>query len=322
MHHPNKTNIFGFLFAAATSGMLLAQPVFETKDIKKDKQFDVLQSGKLIGKYMYDYDNSSGSRREDTFKTFLQIYDSTGEVAITKALGGDFNHHRGIYIGWNKITIDGQTFDSWHGHGGAQLHQEFIDVKADRDSGTFTSRLLWEKGKNGEPALEEKRTMTFLPAPKPAYAMLDFESRIKSVGGKPVIFDGDPEHAGLQFRVANELDRTKTLYLYPKEDAHPHQDLDYPWLACSFVLNEKTYSVIYLNHPDNPKGAKYSAYRDYARFGAFFKSSIEADQEMTVKVRFIFLESKLPPAAWIQKQHNIYTGEKESTPDTTERGPS
>ncbi len=122
--------------------------------------------------------------------------------------------------------------------------------------------------------------------------------------------------------MANELDRSKTLYLYPKEDAKPHQDLDYPWLACSFVLEGKTYSVVYLNHPENPKETKYSAYRDYARFGAFFKTTIEKDQELTIQVRFLMLESALPPADWIQKQYNLYTGRELPTPATTERGPS
>ena len=35
------------------------------------------------------------------------------------------------------------------------------------------------------------------------------------------------------------------------------------------ALNGKKYSVVFLNHPDNPKGAHISAYRDYGRFGIF-----------------------------------------------------
>lgn len=307
---------FSFLTAA------IAQSGYDIKDDKKLKQLDVTQSGKLIGRYFYDYDNSSGKRRDDTFKTFLQLYSPTGDLAITKALGGEFNHHRGIFIGWNKITIDGEAFDCWHGHGGAQLHQDFSKVQADKRGASFTSRLLWEKGKNGPPVIEEKRTMTFLPAPAPAYAMVDFSSTLKALEGKTVTLDGDPEHAGIQLRAPIELDRTKTRYLYPQKNADAHRDLDYPWLACSYVLGEKTYSVVYLNHPENPKSTKYSAYRDYARFGGFFKTTLEKDQEQTLKVRFIVLESALPPAEWIQKQYNAYTGLKSKTPETTEKGPS
>ena len=80
--------------------------------------------------------------------------------------------------------------------------------------------------------------------------------------------------------------------------------------------------MVYLNHPGNPKSTKYSAYRDYARFGAFFKTTLEEDQERTLKVRFIVLESVLPPVEWIQMQYNVYAGVKDATPETTEKGPS
>lgn len=322
MLHFSKTPVFALLASLACLSSALAQTPYQIKDDKQEKQLDIFQSGKIIGRYFYKYDNSSGKNREDTFKTFLQIYSPDGKTAITKALGGDFNHHRGIYIGWNKITIDDLTFDCWHGHGAAQIHQEFTGGHVDRNGATFTSRLLWEKAKNGPPAIEEKRTMAFLPAPSPAYAMVDFTSTLKALDGKTATLDGDPEHAGIQFRAANEVDRPKTLYLYPKKGADAHKDTDYPWLACSFELEGKTYSVVYLNHPENPKDAKYSAYRDYARFGAFFKSTLEKDQSRTFKIRFIFLASKLPTADWIQKQYNAYTGLKEATPTTTEKGPS
>ncbi|MGC4016409.1 MAG: PmoA family protein [Luteolibacter sp.] len=317
-----KASAFTLLTSFSILAAAFAEPGYDIRDDKKLKQLDVMQAGKLVGRYFYDYDNSSGQRRDDTFKTFLQVYNPAGDLAITKALGGEFSHHRGIFIGWNKVTIDGESFDCWHGHGGAQVHQEFSKVRAEKGKGSFTSRLLWEKGKNGPPVIEETRTMTFVPAPSPAYVMLDFTSTLKALNGKTVILDGDPEHAGIQFRAAKELDRTKTRYLYPQKNADAHRDQDYPWVACSYVLGEKTYSVVYLNHPENPKETKYSAYRDYARFGAFFKTTLEEDQERTLKVRFIVLESPLPPAEWVQKQYNTYTGKKDATPETTEKGPT
>lgn len=295
---------------------------FTIEDKTQQKHLDILKSGKLLGRYMYDFDNSSGARREDTFKTYLQVFNANGDTQITKGLGGDSNHHRGIFTGWGKITIDGESFDCWHGHGAAQIHQDFSDVKADAARAAFTSRILWEKGKNGLPALEEKRTMAFLTAPEGAYAMVDFASEIHALDGKTVLLEGDPEHSGIQFRPANEIDRSKTLYIYPKEKADAHFDLDYPWLACSFVLEGKTYSVVYLNHPENPKDAKFSAYRDYGRFGAFFKASLAKDETLSLQVRFLMLESELPSAEWIQAQYNEYAGTDLPVPKTTRRGPS
>jgi hypothetical protein len=85
---------------------------------------------------------------------------------------------------------------------------------------------------------------------------------------------GDREHAGIQFRAAAEVDLPKTKFTYPKEGADVKNDRDYPWFAATFTLRDKRYSVIYLNHPENPQGAEISAYRDYGRFGAFFRDTI------------------------------------------------
>ena len=69
---------------------------------------------------------------------------------------------------------------------------------------------------------------------------------------------------------------TTTTYVLPVEKADPHKDRDYPWFGETFTLGDKQYSVVYLNHPSNPKDAKISAYRDYGRFGAYFRDTIPA----------------------------------------------
>jgi hypothetical protein len=43
----------------------------------------------------------------------------------------------------------------------------------------------------------------------------------------------------------------------------------------SYGLNNRRYSVLHINHPDNPKPTIYSAYRDYGRFGSFFTHKIK-----------------------------------------------
>jgi hypothetical protein len=40
-----------------------------------------------------------------------------------------------------------------------------------------------------------------------------------------------------------------------------------------------------MDHPDNPGPNKYSAYRDYGRFGAFFTTEIPAGQTLELKYR-------------------------------------
>ncbi|HSJ04844.1 MAG: DUF6807 family protein [Verrucomicrobium sp.] len=281
------------------------------------QHLDVLRDGKVIARYMLAYDTSTKEKIHDTYKPYLHVFDADGSSPITKGPGGDFTHHRGIFEGWNKLLVGGKTYDRWHMKGGAQVHAKFLEQKADAEGATFTSLVKWQgEGEAVEPVLEDERTFRFLPASSPYYSIIDVTTKLKAIGGDTT-FDGDPEHAGLQFRPAQEVDRTKTTYLYPKAKADAHKDLDYPWFAETYTLNGKTYSVVYLNHASNPTGTRISAYRDYGRFGAFFKTSIKKDEVLTLKVRFLIAEGVLPSAELIQKSWNEYSGKSDATPEVT-----
>src|SRR5205823_6030029 len=116
----------------------------------------------------------------------------------------------------------------------------------------------------------EERTFTIRRGPAPARVTIDVVSKLKAAAGD-LALDGDPEHAGIHYRPANEVATKETTYLYPVENADAHKDLDYPWVGMSYTLGGKKYSIAEISHPENPKGTKWSAYRDYGRFGAFPK---------------------------------------------------
>lgn len=278
-------------------------------------ELSVFHQGKPIVRYMHAYDPNGNLNA--TYKPYLHVFDAEGKSLITKGPGGDFPHHRAIFIGWNKIQTEGKTYDRWHMKGGSQIHQEFSEKDATPEGAKFTSVVLWE-GEPDESIIAENRTFRILPPTDPFYAIVDLTSEISA--RKDLTLDGDPEHAGIQFRPAQEVDRTKTSYLFPKENADPTKDLDYPWFAENFKLtNGKNYSVIYLNHPTNPKNARTSAYRDYGRFGTFYKTSIKKGESQTFKVRFLISEGPLPSAEVIQSAWNQFTGQDDSTPRTTLR---
>lgn len=293
-----------------------AQADFSLQDRPADGQMDFLKEGKIIGRYMYGRDRSDKQKTVDTSKTYLHVFDSEGKGPITKGAGGELPHHRGIFIGWNKLTVNGKSTDLWHMNGGGeQLHEKFMDGKSGPDGAGVTSWVSW-KDKSGATLVAEKRTMVFGKAPAPAYAVVDFSSTLTAVAGD-VALDGDPEHAGLQYRPANEVIREKTRFLFPKADANPMTDLDYPWVMESYFLGEKTYHVVYLNHLENLAGTRFSAYRDYGRFGAFFKGTIPKGESLKLKVRFLITEGDAPEVAWIQEQSNAFTGKIDPVPATT-----
>jgi mono/diheme cytochrome c family protein len=295
-----------------------ADTVFTFQD-HPGQYLDILGNGKIVGRYMYAHDDSTPEKRTETYKPYLHVFDAEGIAPITKGPGGIFAHHRAVFVGWRDIVVDGKHYDRWHMLGGDQVHQKFLAEKADATGAAFTSLIEWDGSNTGgqsQPILEEERTMTFLPPTAPAYAEIDLSTRLKALAGDTTL-GGDPEHSGIQFRPANEVDTKKTVYYFPKAGANPHKDRDYPWLAETFTLNGKQYSVIYLNDPANPRDTAFSAYRDYGRFGGFFKATIPKGGELTLHIRLLVVEGGLPPVAAIQDAYNAFAGVTDAVPTMT-----
>jgi mono/diheme cytochrome c family protein/glucose/arabinose dehydrogenase len=287
---------------------------------EKEKQLDVLVDGKLAVRYMYAYDNSSPERLAETYKPYLHVFDADGKSPITNGPGGEYTHHRGIFIGWNKIKVGDKTYDRWHMKGGEIVHQKFGKREAGGERAEFTSVTHWND-ETGKPFLDEQRMTTVLPADPPARLVIGITFFLTATDSD-VILDGDPEHAGVHFRPSDAVDRAKTVYLYPRANAKPHDELDYPWVAEQFTLGDtgKTYAVIEFNHPDNPKGTRWSAYRNYGRFGAFAKATVKKGETLVLKYSFLIADGDLPPADAIQKAFDHYVTAKPSpAPETTRR---
>lgn len=276
---------------------------------------DVLCGGRIVGRYVYAYDPSTPEKKNETYKPFLHVFDAEGKAPITKGPGGEYTHHRGIYIGWNKIGFSGKTYDRWHMKGGEQVVQGKLGTRSDAASATVTSTVHWND-EAGKPILVETRTLTFLRAPAPAYALIDFRSELQAPSGD-VSLGGDPEHAGIHFRPANEVDRAKTAYAYAGVNVDPHKATDLAWVGETFSLGGKSYSVVQMNHPNNPQGTRVSAYRNYGRFGMFPAATVKSGETRSFAYRFLVAEGPLPPAELLQAACNAFTGRADPVPAVT-----
>jgi hypothetical protein len=133
--------------------------------------------------------------------------------------------------------------------------------------------------------------------------LIEFTSRLKTTGGK-IKLDGDPQHAGFQFRAHNDValkTKSQTYYLHPdgkgeqgKERNWPADKSMYelPWYAMSFVLDNQRYTTCYMNHPTNPQSARYSE-RDYGRFGGYFERVITEESPLIVNYRLWLQEGEM-----------------------------
>jgi hypothetical protein len=131
----------------------------------------------------------------------------------------------------------------------------------------------------------------------PGGHLIEFASRLRTKSS-PVRIDGDPQHAGFQFRAHNDVDAyttNQTIFIRPDGIDKPGETRNWdpqtrqgpvnmPWNAMSFVLGTNRYTVAYLDRPDNPKEARFSE-REYGRFGSYFEYTIEKDKPLTVNYR-------------------------------------
>lgn len=255
---------------------------------EKGKHQDLLLDGKKVMRYMYAFDPSTPETSHETYKVYHHVFDETGERTLTKGSGGLYTHHRGLFIGWNKFKCGEDRYDMWHMTNGAtQRHVGFASLSAGPVMARSDIRIDWVD-KNNVPQLSEVRSIIAWRQSGSALLLIDFESKLTAVRDD-VELDGDPEHAGMQYRPHNDVSKNpkelRAKYIFPTEKSDPTKDRDLAWAGLTYGLNDKQYVVQHMNHPSNPKGTRYSAYRDYGRFGAFPATSIKKGETLTVKYR-------------------------------------
>lgn len=290
------------ILAISIPGFVLAD--FKWEDTE-GKHLDLKDGSRSIVRYVYEeIDESTPERREETYKPFCHVFKpGSSEEFITKGPGGKFTHHRGIYFGFSKVSYTDESgkehknIDTWHCRDAHQIHRKFLKQEANEESAGFTAEIDWIDNE-GNVFAKESRTMTFSLDEKDV--VVDFESTLTPTVPS-VHLDGDPQHAGFQFRAHNDVNektQNATYYLRPAGKGDPGQAInwsaktdsektrDQAWKALCFTLDDKRYTISYLDHPDNPKPARYSE-RSYGRFGSYFVADVTPEDPLTVRYRVV-----------------------------------
>jgi hypothetical protein len=260
--------------------------------------------GKPRVRYVYQRDDSTKERAFDTAKVFAHVMAPGGEETLTSGPGGKlYPHHRGIFIGWNKIQHDGKSHDLWHVRDTVQQHKSLTHQR-DAKSASITAEIQWI-GKDGKPLIREKRTHRLVEDGH-AYAVIDLTSELTAVAGD-LVLDGDPEHAGIQFRPSQEVAENKSVkYTFHGEEVDPAKQTGLPWVACSFRIGGQDWTVQHISHPSNPSDARWSAYRDYGRFGEFPVIEIADGETRTLRYRFRITQGDTPGRQTLQQAAALF----------------
>lgn len=252
-------------------------------------------AGQPVLTYEYAHDTGDdGKVIYDTAKVFYHVVAPDGKETLTKGPRGKLPHHRGIFIGWNKLQHDGKRHDLWHVRNTHQKHLSFTQKKATDAATTLASRIQWV-GTHGKPVLEETRTVTVHHDKGDAYALIDVQTQLTAAHGD-VELAGDPEHAGIQYRASQKVAKNNSAtYTFPIDDAKAKKYKDLPWAAQITEIDGRKWTVQQMSHPTNrDKNARWSAYRDYGRFGEFPSFKLADGQTATLRYRFRITPGNAP----------------------------
>jgi hypothetical protein len=273
---------------------------------KSDEYNELRYQDRPVLRYMHQpFDSSSKEKRDLTYKVYHHLFDPAGEKPVTKGPGGLFPHHRGLFYGFNRIGYgDGKKADVWHCTGDAyQDHEKFLAEETGPVLGRQRVQIGWH-GPGKEVFAREVRELTVYKLP--GGILVEFASRLGTTVG-PVKLDGDPQHAGFQFRADNEVaakTAKQTYYIRPDGVGQPGQTRNWPevkthvnlpWYAMNFVLGGTRYTAAYLDRPENPKEARFSE-RDYGRFGSYFAYELTAKNPLIIRYRLWLQEGAMTPA--------------------------
>lgn len=262
---------------------------------KAGKSMELQYSGQPVLRYMYEaLDDSTPERRAETYKMYHHVFAPSGVALLTKGAGGLFPHHRGLFYGFNRISYgDDRKADTWHCTNGAYLaHTGFLASEAGPVLGRHRVSIDWH-GQESEVFAQEEREMAAHDFPEGT--LIEFASRLRSTVG-PVKLDGDPQHAGFQFRAAQEVAETtnkQTYYLRPQGQGAPGETLNWPeakemvnlpWHAMSCVIGGERYTIAMLDRAANPKESRFSE-RDYGRFGSYFEFGLDETRPLELSYR-------------------------------------
>ncbi|MBA7694106.1 hypothetical protein ES703_102711 [subsurface metagenome] len=98
---------------------------------KDGDYLDLLFDGRKVTRYMYAYDTSTAQRIFETYKPLHHVFDASDNLLTNGPDGMHpyikdkilYPHHRGIFIGWNRLTFGGQQYDLWHMKEAHQVHR-------------------------------------------------------------------------------------------------------------------------------------------------------------------------------------------------------
>ncbi|MDY0165083.1 MAG: PmoA family protein [Thermoguttaceae bacterium] len=277
---------------------------FAWRDNPEQYYAELSHADRPVMRYMYTPIEVAEKEGDTYFKVFHHLYDPAGTRFVTKGdKDGLFPHHRGLFFGFSRITYGETKANTWAcNKGNHQSHEGFLGCEAGPVLGRHLVAVDWH-GPDQRVYAKEQRELSAYHVP--GGQMVEFAARLASTVGK-VMLDGDPAHAGFQFRAAQEVadNPEGTYYLRPDGKGEPGQFRNWsakdpdprcvnmPWHAVSFEIGPKRYTAVYMDRPENPRESRYGE-RNYARFGCYFEYELDEGNDLLIAYRLWLQEGEM-----------------------------
>jgi hypothetical protein len=229
-------------------------------------------------------------RFADTCKVWHHLYAPDGRL-LSKGLGGDYPHHRGLFLGWNAVRVGGERFDFWHcSHGESEQLVGLTNGGSGQDAA-----IEWRTG-SGRVLLREHRRLA-ATAKGADLTLLDED--IELTACTALRLDGDPQHSGCQFRALQQFAEpgTPVHYLRPASAKGGADDIwtDCTWIAAVLPFADRPVTIVRIEAKGNPAPVRWST-RSYGRFGATCTADLAADGVLRLGYRWAIALGELDVA--------------------------
>ena len=266
-------------------------------------------------RYMHaPLDESSPEARERTIKPFHHVFSPDGETLLTKGPGGLYPHHRGLFFGFNKITLRRRqevrrvALPQWR----IAAARAGAGPRGRRRLGAGQRVAIDWHGRDGEVFANEEREFAVTPADarrrrgladrllvarrRPPTASRFTSTAIRSTRAsisaqrRKIARQGAAQNKDKQIYFCAPTARARPARratgITNKPDAPSERGVRQSAVERDVrsSLGGERYTVLYLDHPSNPKPARYSE-RDYGRFGSYFVADVTKDMPLNVKYR-------------------------------------
>lgn len=254
------------------------------------RKVDIQQDGALVARFIYG---------EGEIKPYLQLFGDSSDSLNEWGKEQKFPHHRGFFIGWNKIAYEGgdapakkATVDLWHFNKGGSMNViKLQKVEARQNGAVIVADIEWRgntQTANGADLLIKERRELVISKPDAKQTQVDATFVLNAA--RDLTLGGDLQHAGVHFRGSKELLEHTKETSYTWEPEVPSKDgkalsTEFKWARLAFPIGQRWYSATLLNAPKNP--VEQLSTRDYGRFGFFFQRDLKKDETLSLHYRLI-----------------------------------